>query len=199
MQGKERTRPSLDLGHIFYNIRTIRCIKTRRSWQRRARLALAQRLDLTPAERHEIMCVWSLHDSHTVRSPALAKLLGSTINAEYQHKQPTLRAAFDAQGQKPAGAKKPGLARLDFGYAANDAIAYTQRMPQRSQRLCIHASNAYRGRFGFPRLRSSLLDHRGSGIPAFSNDGSPRYPSRPAWQWQPQPIEPTPHQLDIFS
>jgi hypothetical protein len=36
---KERTRPTDDLSYIFFNIKTCRDPKTRRSWQRRARLA----------------------------------------------------------------------------------------------------------------------------------------------------------------
>ena len=64
VRGKART-PSQQVGDlplIFFKIRASRDKATRRSWQRRARLALASLDGLTPAERHEIMCVWSRPD-----------------------------------------------------------------------------------------------------------------------------------------
>lgn len=76
MQGKSRSKKSDDLPYIFFKIRETRCAKTRRSWQRRARLALAKREDLTPAERHEICCVWGKSGSHLIDSPAMSKLHG---------------------------------------------------------------------------------------------------------------------------
>ena len=76
MQGKPRTSAGHDLAFIFFKIRETRCTKTRRSWQRRARMALAQRPDLSPAERHEICAVWSRMDCHRVNSPAMSKLQG---------------------------------------------------------------------------------------------------------------------------
>ena len=121
MQGRERSRPGQDLATIFFNIRTTRNIATRRSWQRRARQALAQRADLTPAERHEIAAVWSRTDCARFDSPALRKLLGVSGPAHEWETIPAssaMRARFDAGGQRPAK-KKPGLARLDFGDAAN--------------------------------------------------------------------------------
>lgn len=76
MQGKPRSIKSDDLPYIFFQIRATRCPKTRRSWQRRARLALAQRTDLTAAEQHEICSVWSRSNVHQIDSPALSKLHG---------------------------------------------------------------------------------------------------------------------------
>lgn len=75
-QGKSRSFNTLDLSFIFFKIRETRCSKTRRSWQRRARLALAQRDDLTPAERHEICSVWSKPNVNQIDSPAMSKLQG---------------------------------------------------------------------------------------------------------------------------
>ena len=74
MQGKSRSKKSEDLPYIFFKIRETRCAKTRRSWQRRARLALAKRDDLTPAERHEICSVWSNSNVNQIDSPAMSKL-----------------------------------------------------------------------------------------------------------------------------
>ena len=76
MQGKPRSIKSDDLTYIFFQIRATRCPKTRRSWQRRARLALAQRTDLTPAERNEICSVWSRSNVAQIDSPAMSKLQG---------------------------------------------------------------------------------------------------------------------------
>ena len=78
MQGKPRTAAGHELAFIFFKIRETRCIKTRRSWQRRARLALVQRPDLSPSERHEICAVWSRMDCHRVNSPAMSKLQGKS-------------------------------------------------------------------------------------------------------------------------
>lgn len=75
-QGKSRSSNTFDLSLIFFKIRETRCTKTRRSWQRRARLALAKREDLTAAERHEICAVWSRSDCIKVNSPAMSKLQG---------------------------------------------------------------------------------------------------------------------------
>lgn len=83
MQGKPRSIKSDDLTYIFFQIRATRCSKTRRSWQRRARLALAKRTDLTAAEKHEICSVWSRSNVAQIDSPALSKL----FNREH-HPQP---------------------------------------------------------------------------------------------------------------
>lgn len=74
MQGKPRSKKSDDLPYIFFKIRTTRCPKTRRSWQRRARLALAKHDDLTPSEQHEICSVWSKSNVDRIDSPAMSKL-----------------------------------------------------------------------------------------------------------------------------
>jgi hypothetical protein len=75
-QGKPRSCSTLDLSFIFFKIRETRCPKTRRSWQRRARIALAKREDLTPADQHEICSVWSKSNCHLIDSPAMSKLKG---------------------------------------------------------------------------------------------------------------------------
>ena len=82
MQGKPRSVKSDDLPYIFFQIRATRCPKTRRSWQRRARLALAKRLDLTPSERHEICSVWSRSNAAQIDSPAMSKLQGKEHRAQ---------------------------------------------------------------------------------------------------------------------
>lgn len=99
MQGKPRSIKSDDLPYIFFQIRATRCPKTRRSWQRRARIALAQRTDLTPAERHEVCSVWSRSNCTQIDSPALSKL----FNREHRpqpHQTVTARSCtrrrFDA-------------------------------------------------------------------------------------------------------
>jgi len=76
MRVRELTRPNSGLAHIFWNIRSERRPNVRRSWQRRARQALATRGDLTPAEQHEVIAVWSRHDCHLIDSPALRKITG---------------------------------------------------------------------------------------------------------------------------
>lgn len=91
MQGKPRSIKSDDLHYIFFQIRATRCSKTRRSWQRRARLALAKREDLTPAERHEICSVWSRSNVRQIDSPALSKLFNREHRAE-PHQTVTARS-----------------------------------------------------------------------------------------------------------
>ena len=128
MRGKARTPKSnvSDLATIFFRIRTTRDAPTMRSWQRRARLALAQRIDLTPAQRHEIMCVWRRSDCHLIDSPAMRALLRADGSAasewETAPARQHMRASFDAAGERVARAKKPGHARLDFGVPANDSV-----------------------------------------------------------------------------
>ena len=110
-QGQTRSVRTNDLHYIFFKIRETRCPKTRRSWQRRARLALALREDLTPVERHEIACTWSQRNAHQIDSPALSKLHGKTHapNREQTIKASSLyRRSFDV--------KKPAYS----GLAAND-------------------------------------------------------------------------------
>jgi hypothetical protein len=120
VRGKARTPKVTDLAFIFFKLRTSRDSSDRRSWQRRARLALAQRLDLSPAERHEIACVWSQPGVGLIDSPALRKLHArSNGPAEYETTpaRQFTRARFDVT------TKKPGVTRLDVGRveAVNDS------------------------------------------------------------------------------
>lgn len=114
-----------ELSLVFFKIRATRDRNQRRSLMRRARLALATRADLTPAEQHEIMSVWSRADVQHIDSPAMRKLLrapGTQAREwEVQPARQHMRAAFDASGQRRARVKKPRDARLDFGDAVNDA------------------------------------------------------------------------------
>jgi hypothetical protein len=131
MQGQQRTKKTEDLSLIFFNIRASREAKTRRSWMRRARLALDKRDDLTAAERHEIMAVWSQRGVSHINSAALDKLHGSKNPGELMdwHNNPAskfLRASFLPNGEKKPRTKKPdaiAAVRLHshFGPAANDS------------------------------------------------------------------------------
>ena len=129
MQGKSLSHSygKADLPLIFYKIRTVRTAAERRSWQRRARIALAARSDLTDYERHEIAAVWSKPDPERYDSPALRKLLNQSPEpARWQNKDAhaATRAAFDpVTGAKRAKQPKHGTEsrRLNFGSAANDA------------------------------------------------------------------------------
>jgi hypothetical protein len=101
MRGIELTRPTDDLAYIFFKIRESRWQNVRRSWQRRARLALAKRTDLTPAERHEVCAVWSKSDCSRIDSPALSKFLGRT-HIKFEGSRPAssvVRRRFDVDGQ----------------------------------------------------------------------------------------------------
>lgn len=124
MQGRARTQAGQDLATIFFHIRTTRERNQRQNWQRRARQALAQIEWLTPAERHEIAAVWSRPDADRIDSPAMRKLFGDRAPRSDWQTIPAsavMRQHFDATGQRRAAPKKkPGLARLDFGDAAND-------------------------------------------------------------------------------
>ena len=127
-QGKARTPATDDLARIFYAIRTSRSGPIRRSWQRRARLALDNFYpDLTPAERHEVCCVWSRKDCDRIASKALRKVNGSSRNGivndwEHLNARQFMRAGFDSEGQPTRKKKKPGIARLA---AANDSVFNT--------------------------------------------------------------------------
>lgn len=127
-QGREKTRAGADLPLIFYKIRTTRDRSTLRSWQRRARIALDLIERLTPAERHEIACVWSRDDCDRINSPAMRKLFYKANDPpkEYQRldARTLYRAKFDADGQPIKAIKKPGKTRPVFGEAANDADAF---------------------------------------------------------------------------
>lgn len=102
-----------DLSLIFFKIRTTRDRSTRRSLQRRARIALAQVTGLTDAERHEIASVWAQRDLTNIDSPALRKLLGDRRAAHDWETIPAKRFT-----RRSTDVKKPGRTRRD---AANDA------------------------------------------------------------------------------
>lgn len=140
MQGRLRTRPGRDLATIFFHIRTERDAKTRRSWQRRARIALAAVPGLTDAERHEICAVWSRLDCSRIDSPAMRKLLGSGSAAPEYATIPAksvMRVGFDQHGKATRRRRRaglPGMAAL-YADAANDA-------PPRAVRLALVKSDA---------------------------------------------------------
>lgn len=99
------TPATLDLPLIFWHIRAARDDSTRRSWQRRARLALASREDLTPAERIEIAAVWSRPDCDRYDSPALRKITGQKAALpEYQRipARQAIRAGLAQRGSRTA-------------------------------------------------------------------------------------------------
>lgn len=125
MQGRSRTKPGLGLATIFFHIRTTRDKATRRSWQRRARLALAQIDWLTPAERHEICAVWSRPDAVRIDSAAMRKLMGSSAPRSEWETIPArsvMRARFDGAGRRRRRIRNPELCRpgLWHGEPAND-------------------------------------------------------------------------------
>ena len=71
-----------------------------RSYQRLARAKLrTEHPDLTDAERHEIMVVWSRRDCHLYRSPALNKLLGSKTETGHCVARSLYRRGFSASGR----------------------------------------------------------------------------------------------------
>lgn len=109
-----------DLSHIFWHIRMTKDKAIRRSWQRRARLALGKRADLTDAERHEIAAVWARSDTHLYDSPAMRKLFGAKrdhrIDGEYKPAKRAMRAKFDSAGKRIR--RKSNV--LDFGPCANE-------------------------------------------------------------------------------
>lgn len=151
MRGKALTPAyqASELSLIFFKIRATRDKLHRRSLMRRARLALAARTDLTPAEQHEVMTVWSRADVQHIDSPALRKLLrlpGTQAREwEVQPAQQHRRASFDADGQRLGRVKKPGHARLDFGPSANDdGVSFACRSPSTSPHCaapCTRAAN----------------------------------------------------------
>jgi hypothetical protein len=116
MQGKSRTVKTADTSYIFYKIRESRCPKTRRSWQRRARIALELREDLTPAERHEICCVWSKSNVGQIDSPAMSKYFKQEHKAQPHRTisaKSCTRRSFEGRKKSP---EKPSL------FAANDPV-----------------------------------------------------------------------------
>ena len=162
MQGKTRTTKTDDLAFIFFKIRETRCIKTRRSWQRRARLSLAKREDLTPAERHEVCAVWSKRNVHQIDSPALSKLQGlehrpqphQTIKAST-----CTRRRFDAPSVRYCSA-----ARI------SPALESVPQHPEscKLQRVAFRASLILFQGYIYQRLP------RGNGVPCPLNDSPER-------------------------
>jgi len=103
------TPVTADLARIFWEIRQCRCSNVRRSWMRRARLALAKRSDLTDQERHEIICCWSRREVEHIASPALAKLHKRPIDKAYQQfpARRYCRARFTLLGKKITRLSRP--------------------------------------------------------------------------------------------
>lgn len=184
-QGRARTPKTDDLGQIFFHIRTERPGPKRRSWQRRARIALQTRHpELTPAERHEIIVCWSRQDCARIESHALRKLHphlnSSPARCEWQTMKARtfMRAGFDAHGQ-PTRKKKPGIAR-PTAVAANDPIYLvsttnrTQCTPQHSAGPCIPAPSAARAAFASRRRRAIQP------APAMSSAGNAAHHAAPS-------------------
>lgn len=182
MQGKERTRPTDDLFYIFFNIRATRDPKTRRSWQRRARIALSKRLDLSPAERHEVCAVWSKSDCHLIDSPALSKCLGRA-HIRFDGTRPAstvLRKHFDTDNKKPALGGFDGVAANDDFFGSSGSFQHTR---QRLHGLHIRALTAVRLHSCRARLRASRAQPvpcaRGDNESQPAPNGDTRlYPSR---------------------
>ena len=80
-------------------------------------MALAERIELTDAERHEVMSVWSKSDIVNVDSPAMRKLLGESRPA---HDFETIPARRHTRRKFDTPTKKPGQTR-PFFEASNDA------------------------------------------------------------------------------
>ena len=123
LRGRALTPANNNLNFIVWRLRTgRRSLPVRRSWLRRARLLLNQVAWLAPAERHEIICVWSQPDCHLIDSPALRRwLLGAKDRAAFappleglRPARQFMRAAFWPNGQ-------PKRRRLTAP-AANDAV-----------------------------------------------------------------------------
>lgn len=71
-----------------------------RSYQRLARAKLrTNHPELTDAERHEIMCVWSRRDCHLYQSPALNKFLGSKAETGFLVARSLFRRGFTTSGK----------------------------------------------------------------------------------------------------
>ena len=167
MHGISRTPNTLDLNTIFFKIRETRCLKTRRSWQRRARLALAKRDDLTPAERHEICSVWSRSNVSQIDSPAMSKLL------KKEHRpQPHQTINAKSCTRRATGIKKPSERGL---IAANDDVFTVtctfSRTSQPEPFYLRHQSNCRYlyaiFQYAFPQSSGYIYQrfHRGSDAP----------------------------------
>lgn len=162
MQGKSRSIKTDDLAYIFFKIRETRCAKTRRSWQRRARLALAKREDLTPEERHEICCVWSKSNVGSIDSPAMSKYFKREHRPQPQQTisaRSCTRRRFDAPIEHRCNVDRTNpFAGSDLRHLANCML--------------------YRGAFLFERILFQGYIYqrcdRGSGEPDFLSDSRVR-------------------------
>jgi hypothetical protein len=130
MRGQSLSVKTSELSYIFFKIREARAANVRRSWLRRARIALESRTDLTPAERHEIICVRSQSNVSRIASPALEKFNGNVASAQFceWQKQPArqyMRAGFDQHGQ-PTRKKAAKACTL----AANDECFECEPKPE---------------------------------------------------------------------
>jgi hypothetical protein len=107
-----------DLSRIFWEIRQCRVPNLRRSWMRRARLALAANHRLTDAQRHEVMCVWSRRECSQIFSEALGLVTGNAPSRAFCHLRAKryLRARFMPDGQAISRLGN----RFKVGKAAND-------------------------------------------------------------------------------
>lgn len=117
-KGKPRSFSTFDLSFIFFKIRETRCPNTRRSWMRRARIALAKLENLTDQDRHEIICVWSRSNACQIASEAMQKVLPRLPQHDDRKTLKSrcfLRQRFDANGSR---IKKPSMR----GLAVNDPI-----------------------------------------------------------------------------
>lgn len=176
-QGKSRSVNTLDLSFIFFKIRETRCSKTRRSWQRRARLALAQREDLTAAERHEICSVWSKYNVNQIDSPAMSKLHGKEHRPQ-PHQTISARSCTRRRFDAPS---------VDYSVSRNSHVS--DNAPQ-------HQATCKRQHVFFPPLKLHFQgyifqrSHRGSALEPLLSD-SREHPRRrrgrkpesfPKWQ-----------------
>lgn len=183
MQGKSRSVKSDDLTYIFFQIRATRCPKTRRSWQRRARLALAKRDDLTPAEQHEICAVWSKSNVNLIDSPAMSKLQGKAHRPQpYQ----TISARSCTRRRYALDVKKPSFRGLAGLAPCNDAI-FNGTFSHKNQTVGDQPLNRpiYATSAGvFPRFQEYISPHcrRDNGAPPLlccDNRSNPRHHHAP--------------------
>lgn len=175
-KGKPRSTRTFDLSMIFFKIRESRCMKTRRSWMRRARIALAKLENLTDQDRHEIICVWSRSNASQIASEAMKKVLprlphhleGKTLKSGC-----FLRQRFDHDGSR---IKKPSLR----GLAANDPIFNADYIACRTDQpldnspldseYCTLHHVVFLSALLRPLVDNALNFHRDNGAPHFLND-----------------------------